>query len=81
MTRRRETAFRHGLRASELVNLRWYDNRRSVTPFDRGAVLSIRHLRPPSFRHISIVFGNSVLSNRIHDVIFSTPRTGMAVAT
>jgi hypothetical protein len=74
-------AFRHGLLASQLMDRRRYDNRRSVTPFDRDAVLSIRHLRAPSFRHIALVFGNSVLSNRIHDVIFSTPRTGMAVAT
>jgi hypothetical protein len=41
---------------------------------------SIRHTQLSVFRHFSFARGNRVLSNSIRSVIFSTPRTGMAVA-
>jgi hypothetical protein len=44
-------------------------------------VLSFRHPQPSIIRHFLFALGNRVPSNRIHAVIFSSPRTGTTVAT
>src|SRR5882762_9676099 len=47
----------------------------------RCFVLSVRHAHSSVYRHVSFPFANRVLSNSVRRVIFSTARTGMAVAT